>query len=970
MALQKQLASIDITGGADTKRRDKLVLPGKLAELRNGVFDQGGTLSKRPGCSVLSDETTITGGVVTVGDMLKAYGDELVQGARESLYAFSSATSKLISRGRAPFVSLRKTQVMRNAATQSNCDHAYASNLVLTAWEDSRGGVRYSIQDTLSGAFIVADTQVSSTGKNPRVLAGGTYFAIFFLDGAVMNCARVAIATPAAALATSTIQTNVHGTQKVLDAYVSSVDIAYIAYQNTAPALARFAFDFGNLVVGAAVTVALANNVNAVAIARTADARFECFHSEATVGVRAIIDTVAGTVTANFAGVVTTDATPSAGDARQLTACESLTANTAIAYYLSATGAPLVAIRQCSVTSAGAGVAASELIRHCTIGGACFKHNNRLYLPLVFDSAVQGAWFLIDATTKTVVAGALRMSGSSNQAAFPRMGSPVYDGTSRLVPVLEKGRLTVQNSINTTPVGISRLKLKMAREDVMTPVVAGDLLVMPGAVVMAYDGIGATELGFHVYPDYVRATTGAAGNVNAGTRQICSVYEWTDAKGNRHQSAPSVPISHTLGVASIVTVDTQTLTLTEKSDIAGIVRANVDLVVYATEAGGTIFYRVGSVTNAPQSATGVATVTYNIADATLVGNEVLYSTGGILEHFSPPACRVATFHDDRLFLAGTEDDAVYFSKAAEKGRGLAFHPEMKLVVPDEGGEVTAAAGFGAKLIVFKSDSFFPFFGAGPNAAGQGATYTPAETSPADVGCTEPGGICLGPDGLWFKSRRGLRRLNFDLSVDQLAGAEMDAYANYVIVSAVLAKKKQQIRFMQAAGSALVFDYFWKQWSVWENHYAAAADVWQGDVVRIAAGLGNGLAILRDDDTVFADQVIGANLQYTLYFKTPPLKFAGVQGFQRLYRLLIEGVQYSAGTLTVDAAWNYGEDANTTELNAVALPANQLSHHLSRQKCRAVAFVVTMTAVNGRGFQFDNLSLQLGIKQGAFKRANT
>ena len=38
MALNKQMVSIDFTGGIDTKTDDKLVKPAKLAVLENGVF--------------------------------------------------------------------------------------------------------------------------------------------------------------------------------------------------------------------------------------------------------------------------------------------------------------------------------------------------------------------------------------------------------------------------------------------------------------------------------------------------------------------------------------------------------------------------------------------------------------------------------------------------------------------------------------------------------------------------------------------------------------------------------------------------------------------------------------------------------------------------------------------------------------------------------------------------------------------
>jgi hypothetical protein len=191
-------------------------------------------------------------------------------------------------------------------------------------------------------------------------------------------------------------------------------------------------------------------------------------------------------------------------------------------------------------------------------------------------------------------------------------------------PVLERGRFAIQSGLNVTTIGVSRLKLTFDRADPMPAVELGDNLHLPGASPMAYDGVSGAELGFHVYPEYVRPTSGGAGLVPAGTRQIVAVYEWTDGRGNRHQGAASIPMPYTNAGATSINVMMQTLSLTEKYDNSGVTvkaipRANVQLAVYATEAAGVVFYRVGSIANDLLNPT--VTFVYNIDDATLRGTK-------------------------------------------------------------------------------------------------------------------------------------------------------------------------------------------------------------------------------------------------------------------------------------------------------------------------------------------------------------
>jgi hypothetical protein len=318
MSLQKQVVSIDLLGGMDTKRKDKLVLPGKLLSITDGEVEAGGTPRKRDGFGVLSEGALVGGGTLAASDFFAIFNDEILQASKHLLYSHSDALGKLSPRGRNAFVSLRKQQILRNTSTQQNADSARSGDIALYAWEDSRGGVRYTIRDESSGALIVHDVQVSATAVMPRCLAMPHFLAIVFIDGGNLRVAYVSPGNPSVALTFSTLQVDVHATQKCHGRARASRarTSSYVAYVSTTPQLARFVFTPGGA-VGARQNLAMANAVNSIAVSRTTDARLQTWWAELTVGIRCLADTVAGTVLTAFGGPNTIDATVSAGGRRR-----------------------------------------------------------------------------------------------------------------------------------------------------------------------------------------------------------------------------------------------------------------------------------------------------------------------------------------------------------------------------------------------------------------------------------------------------------------------------------------------------------------------------------------------------------------------------------------------------------------------------------------------------------------------------
>ena len=152
-----------------------------------------------------------------------------------------------------------------------------------------------------------------------------------------------------------------------------------------------------------------------------------------------------------------------------------------------------------------------------------------------------------------------------------------------------------------------------------------------------------------------------------------------------------------------MSVDIETLRITEKE--------NVSIVLYRTEANGTVFYRASSVFLPTINDKTVDSV--NIFDGTpdgqLIGNEQLYTTGGEIENISPPASSVTGTFKNRLLLLNDEDKlSFWYSKKVQTNTPAEFTDSFTTRVPERGGEVVAFQQLDDKLNIFKNAMFNSF----------------------------------------------------------------------------------------------------------------------------------------------------------------------------------------------------------------------------------------------------------------------
>lgn len=199
MPIERQTVTLSFKSGLDTKSDPRQTPAAKLQRLENAAFTRPGALQKVFGNTALSQTIANPSGIattITEGLGLAAFRDELCLFDPARMYSYDAGTQKWIDKG--PMISgvVAQTPVVRNIYGQTYQDGAtHASGLQLYAWEDTSGGVRYSITDATTGQTVVASTLVSATAKKPKTLAIGSFLVLWFLDVADPAVPRLKVAT-------------------------------------------------------------------------------------------------------------------------------------------------------------------------------------------------------------------------------------------------------------------------------------------------------------------------------------------------------------------------------------------------------------------------------------------------------------------------------------------------------------------------------------------------------------------------------------------------------------------------------------------------------------------------------------------------------------------------------------------------------------------------------------------------------
>jgi len=588
---------------------------------------------------------------------------------------------------------------------------------------------------------------------------------------------------------------------------------------------------------------------------------------------------------------------------------------------------------------------------------------------------LQNSWFLLDDVRRVVAKGFYGTFGKILTAVVNGLlASPlIYSATSVAVLVRAASSLSFDSGTLITPTGIARVLLNFNSSRPQVNQQLNDNLFVSAASLTGYDGQEPTETGFLLFPDMVSASvSGVGGTVTAGVHSFTAVYEWVDYQGQRHQSAPAVPYElDTMASTNQITVTIPTLFLSKKP--------NINIVVFATKAGGSTFYRCNSISQpvANDTTAAAANYTFDMPDSTLEAGELLYTTGDILENISPFPCSFCFVHQNRVFTNNSEDPYGFqYSQPAVPNFGLQWNDSLIGRVDSGRGKLTGGASLDNKAIFFTERGIFVMVGTGPNTTGAFNNYSQSERIPSDVGCTEPLSIVEMPQGIIFKSTKGFYLLDRGLNV-QYIGSAVSGYDSVTCTSAVLLADEQEVRFGLLNNVVLAFSYRTGQWSTYSNMQTVDA-MWWAPLGEYVFATSDGIIAATDAPTRGNDDAGGITSVIPLSFTTAWIHLQqALHGFQRVWRLILSGDWNGPSFLEVFAAFDddpgteriIAQVADTTDLRDTSLGGWELRIHMPVQKCRSVRFRVTDTPQLGSGLgglSFSSMSMEVGLKRGMNK----
>ena len=988
MALQKQPVSINLAAGLDTKTDSKHVVPGRLTKLENGVYRKGMSISKRNGYDEINN-IDLSANALGVGSSVEVFNDELLQYNNQKLYSYSEGSSAWVDKGDALTAVIESMQIVKNTASQTQCDSAVLNGIGVYAWEDSRTGIRASVIDETSGSVLLADVLLNDDGFRVKCLALGQYIFVTYIDSlGRMYIRRINPLSPTAFETEVQFSTTVNTTNTVYDAIVYQDKILIIHNVQGSTASRSHWFDEDlNVLTGVFQTRTYSGLAldNCVAIVPTVNNQIFVFHHQGTSMRVFILDNAGRLVSSGFVletitqvdnvtGVLNAD-----GDGVK------------IFYEVPGTTADETYIKQCNVVSAVDFGPITTLVRSVGLYSRAWVYTDSnnirsVFLGVAHESTLQSTYFVI--RDDGLIIGKQQYTNGGGLTSRPLLATVNQDSDAFTYAILKKNRIVSENATIFTPTGVMRTKVDFANSNRFIAKQLGNNLLIVGGVLNMYDGQSVVEHGFLLYPENITAAAvGSGGSLADGAYLIYLVYEWTDNFGQIHRSRPSVAESVTCsaGGTDSITVTAPTLRLTRKD---GTNRSNISIVGYITEANGTVAYRFTSVSAPTFNSVTSNTVSLGTITSVSTSNEILYTTGGVLPNDPAPACSVIEVFQNRAWLGGLEEkSAVNFSKENKAGAPVEFAEDFTKAIVSSGGKVKALSFIDDKLIVMKADTAFITYGDGPNDTDTLGGFAEFESIAVDVGSENPRSITKLPNAIILKSKKGFYAIDSTLSSSYI-GADVEEFNSLSVTSANLIPDLNECRFTTSNGDMLIYNYFFNRWSTATNLQASSAVVWKNKLVVLK----NSGKILSQNASAWKD----ANGAYGMKLESGWISMGNLSSYKRVYQLLIFGTYKSNHKIRIKLAYDnndawehsgvydpttefpvetYGDDSPYGESGTVygGEPIDYcIRVNMKRQKCSSFKFeieelVTSATTGTQESLTISDLGILVGLKKGIVKK---
>lgn len=1066
MPLKWKPIPVPLTGGLDSRTDPKALSPMDLGVCENVVFTTPGSARKRFGSSVQAtlDGTSGVDASINSGRTLAARGDELVMLDNRTLLSTGAGMNRWIRRQ--PFFnsavtgsiapaspSLRPVPKLRQDMTLA--DRATTNGLTAYSWVDDQQDLWFTVLNATTGETVFPPTAFPSiTAMRTRVLAFGTSFIFLFSNdtsgtlSAATADSQFIYSGSRTAPPVVQIANDLNTTTSVWDAVLSGSRVLIAYNTSTASTLKIGYVDLNGNADGGFITqaTAVAPTVLSVSIVPTTGSFLVAWGMNSNNHVDARGFDV--TKTALFAS--TTINSSDTAFANMTSIWSPIASKWVVFWELTGASNYLNTTWYSTITLAGSTPATHiRLARHSGLASKpwiVYDTGNApsgsavgstgVHVLVVQDSTFQTTYFALRIDDSAICA---RFFPGSAGGVTPKAHLPAVEtlatqagvaadgstGTTFGLVLLQRTRIGTGASFFDRAIWDCTLAFGA---NAIPRAVVGNALYFAGGILAEYDGTNICEHGFLLFPENVSIAQGGGGSLTLLATYSYRVYfEFLNALGQRELST-ALTFNVTLtGGNQTATLTIPTLAHTMKGSLA----QRCAIVVYRTTANppptGAVYYRVSNPNPSTNGATNgyldnsvaidTQTFTDQLADAAITAQEPDYLSQFVMDNVALPACTALATSKNRAFAALAEDpDVIWASKLrTTTNAALEWSDENILRLPSGYGPVTGIAVMADQIIIFRQNQIYLTGGEGPDNTGSGGSFDIPRTIADDVGCTNGRSIVRTPAGIMFKSAKGLYLLAPDLSLTYI-GAKVEGFNSETIVAATLLSNVHEVRFACASGKTLVYNYAAGQWSVFTGVGGVDACLWQNRYTWLADATGRTLVETAGvfQDGLPAGQTSGGTA-IVMAIETAFLKFAGLQGYQRIREVMCLGdfksphsirmrvaldyepdftEDFAIDISSIVGATKYGDDAfygqfsasqggnfggNVAAAGAGGLPATnvyQFSISLRRQKCESIKIRIEDTKrIDPAGvidypllesFRLTEMSLNVGVKAGLHK----
>lgn len=640
------------------------------------------------------------------------------------------------------------------------------------------------------------------------------------------------------------------------------------------------------------------------------------------------------------------------------------------------------------VSSAGV-VTVPNTLFNVAIASKAFAFGGFIYANVYYGGAFQATYHTVRLDTGGLVPSAVPIAMHGYRTAFtlaPVIGQ-IYD-----VDQASAGRfwfsapLAFKFLSTSTPRAAAFSFLSdFTSETRLLPTEIGTGCLFASGAVGAYDGNLTYDNNFLQFPEITSATPGAVGaaGMDNGTYAYIAIYESASLSGDVDRSTTSIGVSATTAAGAglgKVTLMIDQLTLTRVRTVGSGIAKSGTISIFRTKAAGTTFFCIATVDMTPTAAN--ITFVDQANDSTIGANRILYTAGGVLDREPALPALQLVVHRNRVWgISAADPKILFYSGEYQPGEAPWFSSFFQIRV-DAGGPITAIASLDSNLIAFKADRIFFIYGDPLNALGQNSSLGTPQLITADCGNADPRAVGIVPQGLLFRSPKGMHILTRKLDTTYVPAPEGYLAQFAETSAAVMVAGSREARMELAAvglatGMKIVFNYRDNRWTTHQNLTGRGA---------VSAVVANGVYcwadtagdVYQESTATFLDPgATWVSMKLATAFIAP----AGKQGLARVRKaMLLSRVKTFGFDLHVDVTTNYNpvtivqpELVTDARIQATSTQtAGQIAVSLSQQKAEAYAFSFYDTpsggaAGTGEAWAARGVRLLAGVKKGSFDK---